>query len=216
MRGFSIVTAIDRRLCIGKDGRLPWPQLHGDMRFYKELTCCPSRAAVEARYGFTANDDPKAFAIADLREFLSTLPALPQCDPDRENAVIMGRKTWDSIPEKFRPLPGRRNYVLTRIDHSSDNPDSAAPIWGTSLEAALVDRAVQLAPEIFVIGGGEVYATAIASPYCERIYVTMIDHDFDSDTRFPTISESFRCIATGFRVVEHNLSYQFTLWSKQP
>ena len=214
MREFSIVVAMDQRLGIGKKGTLPWPHLWGDMRFYKELTSCPDRSAVESRYGLTTNDT-KLFAIEEYRAFLRSLPKLPQCKPDCPNAVIIGRKTWESIPRKFRPLPGRRNCVLTRFHHDPQEPDAAPPIWCTSLDEAMIDAEAHSAPEIFVVGGGELYASAIASPRCERLYITMIDRDFNCDTRFPAIGDRFVRTAMGHRVVEHDMLYQFTLWTSR-
>ena len=88
--------------------------------------------------------------------------------------IIMGRRTWESIG---RPLPGRRSIVVTR------NPAFAAPgaeVVG-SLEAALARCAD--APEVFVIGGVELYRLAL--PRAERLLITEIDHDFDGDTHFP-------------------------------
>ena len=88
--------------------------------------------------------------------------------------IIMGRKTWESIG---RPLPGRRNIVVTR------NPDFVAPgaEVASSLDVALAQCAG--APEAFVIGGAELYHQAL--PHAARLLITEIDHDFDGDTYFP-------------------------------
>jgi dihydrofolate reductase len=91
--------------------------------------------------------------------------------------ILMGRKTWESLPRK--PLPGRRNLVVTR------NPAFVAPGAEvvTSLEAALARCAD--ASEAFVIGGAELFAQAL--PRVQRAYVTEIDADFAGDTFFPTL-----------------------------
>ncbi len=104
---------------------------------------------------------------ADLAHFKRTTMGRP---------VIMGRRTWESIG---RPLPGRRNLVVTR------NAGFAAPgaeVVG-SLEAAW--RAVTDADEVFVIGGGQLYAEAL--PGADRIYVTEIGETIEGDTRFPDL-----------------------------
>jgi dihydrofolate reductase len=91
--------------------------------------------------------------------------------------VIMGRKTWDSLPRK--PLPGRRNIVITR------QPGFSAP--GAEVVAS-PEEALGLcggAPEIAVIGGGEVYR--LFWPLVDRLYLTEVDLDVEGDTHFPAL-----------------------------
>ena len=91
--------------------------------------------------------------------------------------VIMGRTTWSSLPERFRPLPGRRNIVLTRnAAWHADGADAA-----TSLDAAL--SLVAEAPKVFVIGGAQAYALAL--PIATELVLTEIDADLPGDTFFP-------------------------------
>ena len=97
--------------------------------------------------------------------------------------VIMGRKTWDSLPERFRPLPGRSNIVVTR---QSDWRASGAQVAGTFERAVAMAHASidqQPAPRIFVIGGGELYAAAL--PLADELLLTEIDADLPGDTVFP-------------------------------
>jgi dihydrofolate reductase len=91
--------------------------------------------------------------------------------------VIMGRRTWDSLPARFRPLPGRRNIVVTRNPGWRSDGAEAAP----SLDAAITLAAS--APKVFVIGGGQLYAEAIA--HADELVLTEIARDFGGDTRFP-------------------------------
>ena len=91
--------------------------------------------------------------------------------------VIMGRKTWDSLPARFRPLPGRRNIVVTRNAHWQADGAEAA----TSLDAAIA--LVAAAPKAFVIGGGELYREAIH--HADELVLTEIERDFAGDTQFP-------------------------------
>ena len=96
--------------------------------------------------------------------------------------VIMGRKTWESLPDVFRPLPGRRNIVISR------NPAYDAP--GATLAGSL-EEAVRLAQddaEVFVIGGAEIYRQAL--PLAQRLYLTEVARDFDADAFFPEFSAS--------------------------
>jgi len=97
------------------------------------------------------------------------------------HAVIMGRKTWDSLPDRFRPLPGRRNLVVTR--QAGWQAPGAEP--QPSLHAALAAvGATADAARAFVIGGGELYAQAL--PLAHTLELTEIDRDYAGDTLFPT------------------------------
>lgn len=96
--------------------------------------------------------------------------------------VIMGRKTWESIPEKFRPLPGRTNVVVTR------QAEYALP--GGVERAASLDEALtaHAAEDVFVIGGGEIYA--LAMPKATRLEVTRVKQSVEGDAFFPDIDPS--------------------------
>jgi len=92
--------------------------------------------------------------------------------------VIMGRKTWDSLPAKFRPLPGRRNLVLTR---QAGLQLDGAEVLG-SLDEALT--ACAGSAQVFVIGGAQIYADAL--PQADRLELTEVQADFaDADSFFP-------------------------------
>lgn len=91
--------------------------------------------------------------------------------------VIMGRKTFESIPERFRPLPGRHNIVLT---HRRDYAAEGVTVVHT-IEAALT--AAGDVAEIVVIGGAELYTQLL--PQADRLYLTQIDAEFDGDAYFP-------------------------------
>jgi dihydrofolate reductase len=91
--------------------------------------------------------------------------------------VVMGRKTWESLPDRFRPLPGRGNVVVTRNpDWSAQGADRAG-----SIEDAL--ELVASEPQVFVIGGGEIYTAAL--PHADELLLTEIDAEVDGDTTFP-------------------------------
>jgi dihydrofolate reductase len=91
--------------------------------------------------------------------------------------VIMGRKTWESLPKKFRPLPGRRNLVVT------SQPDYQAPGADVVHGFAQAIIAVADAPLAFVIGGGELYTQAL--PLADRLLLTEVDADLPGDIYFP-------------------------------
>jgi dihydrofolate reductase len=91
--------------------------------------------------------------------------------------VIMGRKTWDSLPERFRPLPGRRNIVVTRNLAWRAAGAESVP----SLPAALA--LLQGVAKAFVIGGAEIYG--LAMPLADELVLTEIDAELDGDVYFP-------------------------------
>jgi len=91
--------------------------------------------------------------------------------------VVMGRKTWDSLPERFRPLPGRRNIVVSR--------NAAFEAAGAEVVSSL-DDALALAgdvPRVFVVGGAQLYALALAG--AQELVLTEVDAAFDADAFFP-------------------------------
>ena len=93
------------------------------------------------------------------------------------HTVVMGRRTWDSLPERFRPLPGRRNIVVTRND---------AWVAAGAERASSLDSALALAgdaDEVFVIGGAEIFAAAL--PVADRLVLTEIALDVDGGVLFP-------------------------------
>ena len=98
--------------------------------------------------------------------------------------VVMGRKTWESLPEKFRPLPGRMNIVVTR---NADYIATGAAVC-TTLEAAF-EKGASESSEVFVIGGGELYKESL--PMADKLYMTLIHEDKDGDVYFPEYEHDF-------------------------
>jgi dihydrofolate reductase len=91
--------------------------------------------------------------------------------------VLMGRKTWDSLPTRFRPLPGRRNLVLTRDPRwQADGAEAVG-----SIEAAIA--LLPGADKAYVLGGAEVYAMAL--PFADELVLTEIEADLPGDVFFP-------------------------------
>lgn len=119
--------------------------------------------------------------------------------------VVMGRATWQSLPERFRPLPGRRNVVLSR-DPAFDAP-------GADVVADL-DVALRSAPDVWVIGGGAVYAATMER--ADRLEVTVVDLDVAGDTRAPGIGPRWRRAAGGpdgpWQVSRTGTRYRFETW----
>lgn len=96
--------------------------------------------------------------------------------------IVMGRKTWESIPEKYRPLPGRKNVVITR--NASYQVPEGVEIFHT-LEEALSAHASE---EIIINGGAEIYAQAM--PAVNRLEITEVHQTIEGDTKFPDINSA--------------------------
>lgn len=121
--------------------------------------------------------------------------------------VIMGRKTWDSLPARFRPLPGRTNVVITR------QPGWQAP--GALTAASLAD-ALQLcaeSEEVWVIGGAQIYAQA--EPLAGRIEVTEIAQDFEGDAFAPTLGPQWRETAREDHAAASGLKFSFITYQQE-
>ena len=101
-----------------------------------------------------------------------------------ERHVIMGRKNFESIPHKFRPLPNRTNIIVTRdVNYTSEDV-----LVVNSLEDAIDFAKENNEIEAFVIGGGEIYKLALERNLIDKIYLTRIHHNFEGDTYFPNLS----------------------------
>ena len=121
-------------------------------------------------------------------------------------AVVMGRKTWDSLPERFRPLPGRTNIVITR---QKDWQAKGA------LVAHSLAQAMALCPEpgpLWVIGGAEVYAQAL--PLASTVVVTEIDMETQGDAHAPPLGAEWKETSRQFHAGEGGLSYSFVHYYK--
>jgi dihydrofolate reductase len=125
--------------------------------------------AAVARTGVIGRDGAVPWRLSeDLRRFRELTTG---------HAVVMGRKTWDSLPERFRPLPGRRNVVVTR--------DAAWRADGADRAGSLGEALALLEGEerVFVIGGAEIYAAAL--PFADELLLTEVRLDIAGDRYFP-------------------------------
>ena len=120
--------------------------------------------------------------------------------------VIMGRKTWDSLPPKFRPLPGRLNIVVTR--------DTAFVAEGASVAHSL-EAARELCPAggtAWVIGGAQIYAQAL--PLASEVVVTEIARDFEGDAFAPVLGGEWREVAREDHVGASGLPFAFVTYRR--
>jgi dihydrofolate reductase len=124
--------------------------------------------------------------------------------------VIMGRKTWDSIPAKFQPLPGRTNIVLTR---QTDWQASGAQRANDLREALLFCEQLPSKPQaVWVIGGAQIYAQAL--PLAHKAVVTEIDAEFAGDAFAPQLGTEWREIQRESHASAAGLAYSFVTYSR--
>jgi len=104
-------------------------------------------------------------------------------DSTKGHHVLMGRRNYESIPEKYRPLPGRPNIVITR------QTDYHAPgaIVVNSIEEGLEIARKNGEEEAFIIGGGMIYAMALEKDLADMMYLTVLDKEYEGDTWFPEV-----------------------------
>jgi dihydrofolate reductase len=120
--------------------------------------------------------------------------------------VIMGRRTWDSLPPKFRPLPGRRNVVVTRqADWSAPGADVA-----NTLERAVA--MCEPAQHAWLIGGAELYRHAV--PLAQIAEVTEIDADFEGDTYAPELGPEWTEVAREEHTAASGLRFAFVTYGR--
>ena len=130
---------------------------------------------------------------------------------DKQNAVVMGRNTWNSIPEKFRPLKGRTNVVLSSTLKEEDMPKDVL------VAKTLADAWQRLAEleglgKIFIIGGAQVYQQAMDEHYVHKVVLTSVDtpDDMEFDTFFPEMDMTeWKLEDTSEAKEENGLSYTF-------
>ena len=128
------------------------------------------------------------------------------------NAVIMGRLTYESIPEKFRPLPGRLNVVLTR---DTTKEDTESTVYKSSLQEALDYCYANASVEkVFVIGGGQVYKEALFHPDCSELLVTLVGGVFECDSSMEFYLENYVMSDQSQEFKENNLTFQYVTFKK--
>lgn len=152
-------------------------------------------AAVDNNWGIGRNGDLLVNIPKD-KEFFKYIT--------NNSIVIMGRKTWDSLPKK--PLPNRENYVITR---TPENHSEKGAKFITLSEAIQMVENSEINSRVFIIGGGQIYKELL--PYCAMAEITKVYKDFEADTFFPNLSIDENWIATGEAPVQYynEIPYQF-------
>ena len=133
--------------------------------------------AMDSERGIGKNNDLMWHLPKDMQFFKDTTQG---------QIVVMGRKNYDSIPEKYRPLPNRLNVILTR------NKGFQAPncLVFHSLNACFDHFKEETERTVFIIGGGEIYRMALDSVELHEMYITQVHHTYDAETYFPVFNEA--------------------------
>ena len=137
-----------------------------------------------------------------------------------KNVVIMGRKTWESLPKKYRPLKQRINIIISRnvlLYEELGIPESV--IIMNSLENAL-EYLGKDKYKIFIIGGESIYRESILSKYCSKIYLTQVEYNEEKygklDVFFPIIEEEkFIQSSCSEDIVENGITYRFIVFDRR-
>lgn len=132
--------------------------------------------------------------------------------PGTCNAVVMGRITWESIPDRWRPLPGRLNLVVSN-QINLELPQGV--LHATGLDRALVAAAETAdVDRVFVLGGGQIYRQAMQLPGCRRIYMTRVLARHQCDAFFPAIPSTFRRDELLAEGADGTIGYRIELWNR--
>ena len=132
----SAIVAVAENGVIGKDGKMPWPKIEEDMKWFVEKT--------------------------------------------KNNVVVMGRKTWESLPPKHRPLKDRTNIVVTSQPLTAIK-GAKGSLCGELTSGLRSHQNANPDKEVFVIGGKEIYEQCF--PACEKIYITRVKGKYEGDVK---------------------------------
>ncbi|DAZ96521.1 TPA: hypothetical protein N0F65_008072 [Lagenidium giganteum] len=175
-------------------------------------------AAAETSWGIGMSQKIPWHLPADLKNFkkltTTVAPEKLAANAACQNAVIMGRKTWESLPPKFRPLPNRFNVVLTRnaaFRAQANVPDSVAVATSLTEALKLIKAKTDQVDQVFVIGGESVYEEALSYVGCTRVFLTTVQGDFECDAFFPSnvYDLGFTCATKSDVLEENGVKFQF-------
>ncbi len=161
--------------------------------------------AMDLERGIGRNNDLMWHLPKDMRFFKETTLG---------HIVVMGRKNFDSIPEKYRPLVGRENVILTRNkDFEAENCvvlHDLVEVWEKYQD--------EEAKTIFIIGGGQIYKQALASGLVEEMYITHVNQRFNADTFFPEFDLkpwSLQVVLKQEKDEKHSVSFQVNKYTRK-
>ncbi|KAF8562683.1 hypothetical protein P879_09383 [Paragonimus westermani] len=191
MHTLNIIVAVSSNGGIGFKGRLPW-RLKKDMAFFKKIT-------TDARPG-KFHSKKNSFRYLGLK-----------------NAVVMGRNTWDSIPEKAKPLPDRLNVIISSQLCSPPSGTYLVRSFTECMDLLNGDLRTQV-DKVFIIGGSQLYKEIMQQTlYPVRIFCTHVEKHVECDTFFPEVNwdklKQLRLPEVPSEPVEENgYSYRFVVY----
>lgn len=159
-------------------------------------------AAMDENRGIGKNNQLPWHLSADMKHFAATT---------KGGTVIMGRKTWDSLPAAYKPLKERFNIVVSRGE--IELPQDVALAHSLDESLALTE---EKHPErkVFVIGGAMLFEGALKHPSCSEIIMTQLEGNFDCDTFFPEVPENFQKREESEEMQEEEIVYRFITYSR--
>ena len=170
--------------------------------------------AVDTKNGIGKDGELPWDLTGDLKHFREVTSTTRS--PKKKNVVVMGRKTWDSIPGEYRPLPERTNVVLTKnIGVRFPEGVLKADSFDQVMKMANNDKLKNIIETIFVIGGQQVYEEAIKYPECEKLYITHVHNTFNCDTFFPSFNDAFKSVQASEEHKEDLITYHFEEYKRR-
>lgn len=234
----TLIVAATRNMGIGAKGGLPWTGLKKEMAYFARVT---KRLPAQVTF-FRPHSSLNRRQPNTTHHKCTQTNTHHQAPSGAKNAVIMGRKTWDSIPPRFRPLKGRLNIVISRshppFDSSAATPADydKEPVKVGSLEQALAfvrsRPGEEVSSKVFVIGGAQIYGAALELPEAKRVLLTRVLGDFGCDAFFPLklggedaaegwkrrekreLNEWVGEEVEGGEIEENGTRYEFQMWEK--
>ncbi|MFT5170115.1 MAG: dihydrofolate reductase [Lysobacterales bacterium] len=169
--------------------------------------------AIDENNGIGKNGDLPWHISGDLKYFKKITTHTD--NPIKKNVVVMGRKTWESIPHKYRPLPNRINVVLTRdTDYVLPEGVHLCNVFD-QIEELLTKHKNTEIESVFIIGGEQIFKQALEHPACQKLYITHIKHSFECDTYFPAFQSSFKEESCQGDETQDDFSYCFAIHTRK-
>lgn len=167
-------------------------------------------AAIDKNRGL-GRENSLAWSLPSDMKYFKKITTTTQ-DPLKQNAVLMGRKTWESIPQKYRPLPNRINVILSKTIAQSSNLD--AEVFS---DLDLAFKSLNDNPQvesIFVIGGASIYNQTLKQAKFDRIFITDIKQEFKCDSFLDPLPDNYDLEDTSKLISENEIDFEFKLFSR--
>lgn len=169
--------------------------------------------AVDQNLGIGKNGDLPWHLPPDLKYFKDITTKTK--NKKNKNVVVMGRITWESIPDKYRPLTDRINVVLTSNADYKLPPEVVRVANFDSIEDQIKIRYPDIIIEnVFIIGGQQIFEMALQSKCCQRLYVTHIEQIFDCDVFLPEFKDDYRLVDKSDNKSFDSYKFSFCIYEK--